>query len=92
MHKTLPAKSYDISNKNTLGVKKARPSKVESFQKMKACIQRNRQQQELISEYGQGLSIIHINTIYGHIILLCSNFSESYFNSIVLIPIYLLID
>ena len=45
-------KSDDISCKNTFDVKKVQPSKVESYLEVSAWT--DWQQQDLISEYGQG--------------------------------------
>ena len=56
MHK--PYKSDDISYKNTFGIEKVHSSKVESYLEVKAWT--DWQQQDLISEYGQGAE--HINT------------------------------
>ena len=46
-----PYKSGDISCKNTFGVKKVRPSKIESYLEVIAWT--DWQQQDLISEYGE---------------------------------------
>ena len=43
---------YDISSKNTFGVKKVRPSKVESY--LEVNTRAEWQQQNVISEYTQG--------------------------------------
>ena len=51
MHKLY--KSNDISCKNTFGVKKVRPGKLESYLEVNAWA--DLQQQDLISEYGEGV-------------------------------------
>ena len=50
MHETY--KSNDISCKNTFGVKKVQPSKVESY--LEVNVWTDWQQQDLISEFSQG--------------------------------------
>ena len=47
-----PYKSNDISCKSTFGVKKAQSSKVESYLEVNAWT--DWQQQDLVTEYGQG--------------------------------------
>ena len=47
-----PYKSDDISCKNTFGVKKVQPSKVELYLEVSAWT--DQWEQNLISEYGQG--------------------------------------
>ena len=59
-------KSNDVSCKNTFGVKKVYPSKAESYLELNAWTEW--QQQDLISEYGQGLAYWTRRYYTGHII------------------------
>ena len=60
-----PYKSIDISWRNTFIVKKVQPSKVESYLELNAWTD---WQQDLISEYGQGLAYWTHKYYTGHII------------------------